>query len=322
MGSPAKLYPTWQKLILAFFLMVFPAESYAWGFYAHRQINRMAVFTLPKEIFGFYKNNIEYLSTHAVDPDKKRYIDKKEAPRHFIDLDRYGKYPYDSLPHKWMEAAARFGEDTLNANGTVPWQINIVYKRLVQAFRERDSVRILKLSAYLGHYVGDACVPLHTTRNYNGQLSGQTGIHAFWETSVPELLGDKYNYFIGKARYVDSIAALGWKIVLESNNALDSVLNYEKQLSEGYPEDRKYTFAIRSGQTIKTYSPEYISNYNIMLNGQAERRLRMAIYYTGCLWMSAWIDAGQPDLRKPMAQTSEEDEKVLEDGVMIGRKEE
>jgi len=43
-----------------------------WGFYGHKRINRVAIFTLPPEMFGFYKEHIEYLTEHAVDPDKRR----------------------------------------------------------------------------------------------------------------------------------------------------------------------------------------------------------------------------------------------------------
>ena len=61
-----------------------------WGFYAHREINRLAVFTMPSELAGFYKRNQIYVSTHAVDPDKRRYAASLEGPRHYIDMERFG----------------------------------------------------------------------------------------------------------------------------------------------------------------------------------------------------------------------------------------
>ena len=66
------------------------------------------------------------------------------------------------------------------------------------AFIEKDSDKILKYSADLGHYIADAYVPLHTTENYNGQLTGQKGIHAFWESRLPELFSEDYNYLVDK----------------------------------------------------------------------------------------------------------------------------
>ena len=48
-----------------------------WGFFAHRKINHLAVFTIPdSELFHFYKFHIDFISDHAVDPDKRRYAVK------------------------------------------------------------------------------------------------------------------------------------------------------------------------------------------------------------------------------------------------------
>ena len=173
-----------KKLLIMLSVIVWFTCS-SWGFFAHQDINRKAVFILPYDMIRFYKNNILYITEHAVDADKRRYSDSLEAPRHFIDADRYGKNPFDSIPEKWAEAEKKFTEKRLRENGIGPWQIERTYHSLVRAFKDRDSIRILRLSADLGHYVSDAHVPLHTTENYNGQLSDQTGIHGFWESRLP-----------------------------------------------------------------------------------------------------------------------------------------
>nr|MBP7514011.1 hypothetical protein [Flavobacteriales bacterium] len=157
-------------------------DAGAWGFYGHKRINRMACFTLPPQMFGFYKRHIDFISDHAVDPDRRRYANPDEAPRHYIDIDHYahnGSDPFAEVPRPWKQAVAKYTEDTLKAYGIVPWHIQVVYGRLVNAFQRGDVDRILYYSADLGHYVGDAHVPLHTTENYNGQLTNQHGIHAF-----------------------------------------------------------------------------------------------------------------------------------------------
>ena len=74
-----------------------------WGFFGHRRINRLAVFTLPPEMIGFYKKNIEYITEHAVDPDKRRYATRHEAVRHYIDIDHWGTFPFDNVPRSWPE---------------------------------------------------------------------------------------------------------------------------------------------------------------------------------------------------------------------------
>ena len=148
----------------------------SWGFWGHQRINRIAVFTLPPEMLTFYKENIDFITEHAVDPDKRRYAIAAEAPRHYIDLEFYGTPPYKNIPHYWNDAVAHYGEDTLNAHGIVPWYVNTMFYRLADAFKEKNKERILHLSADIGHYIADAHVPLHCTHNYNGQLTNQVGI--------------------------------------------------------------------------------------------------------------------------------------------------
>lgn len=276
-----------------------PSENAeAWGFYGHKRINRMAVFTLPPEMIGFYKKHIEYITEHAVDPDKRRYSIPEEAPRHYIDIDHYGPTAFDSMPKFWKKAVAKYSEDTLNAYGIVPWWIDVMTYRLADAFRQGDVDRILRLSAELGHYVGDAHVPLHTTENYNGQLTNQHGIHGFWESRVPEVYGEQYDYFVGRAFYVESVINTSWDIVKASHAQVDSVLQLEAALTKSTPSDRKYAFEQRGNVTIKTYSQEFTSAYNRALNGMVERRMRASILMVGSLWYTAWINAGQPDLSK------------------------
>jgi hypothetical protein len=110
-----------------------------------------------------------------VDPDKRRYAVAEEAPRHYIDIDNYGQYPYKELPRKWEDAVAKFSEDTLQANGIVPWWIQTMQQRLTNAFKEKNKAKILKLAAELGHYIADSHVPLHASSNHDGQFTSQKG---------------------------------------------------------------------------------------------------------------------------------------------------
>jgi hypothetical protein len=142
-----------------------------WGFFAHQRINRLAVFILPPEMIGFYKANIQYIMEASVNPDRRRFSVVDEAPRHYIDLDHYGDSALYKMPSYWQEAVEKYSEDTLKAYGIVPWHIQRMYFSLRDAFLLRDAQRILKISAELGHYIADAHVPLHTTENYNGQLT-------------------------------------------------------------------------------------------------------------------------------------------------------
>ena len=281
------------------FIFFLPKESAkSWGFYGHKRINRMAVFTLPPEMVTFYKKHIEFVTNHAVDPDKRRYGVEGEAPRHYIDIDHYGEHAFDSVPKFWKAAIAKYTEDTLMAYGIVPWQIEKHYYKLLNAFKDENLDRILNYSADLGHYIADAHVPLHTTENYNGQLTGQRGIHGFWESRIPELKAEDYDYFVGRAKYVESPLKSAWKVVYDSHMAVDSVLKFEAILNKEFPQDQKYAFENRGNLMLKVYSLEYTNRYDLKIKGQVERRMRESIIMVGSLWYTAWVNAGKPNLEK------------------------
>lgn len=267
-----------------------------WGFYAHRQINRLAVFTLPPEMIGFYKHNIQYITEAAVNPDRRRYAVVDEAARHYIDLDHYGDSALRTMPRFWKDAVVKYSEDTLKKYGIVPWHINTMYYRLRDALMVKDPAKILSLSADLGHYIADAHVPLHTTENYNGQLTGQEGIHGFWESRLPELFATNYDFFTGKAEYISNPQLEAWKAVEGSAVHLDSVLLLEKRLTKKFGE-KKFSFETKGRQTVKVYSVEFSTAYHHALAGMVEKRMRDAIKMTGDFWYTAWVDAGQPDLK-------------------------
>ena len=234
----------------------------------------------------------------SVKPDERRYAVPDEAPRHFIDIDHYGEFPFTNLPRKWEDAVKVYTEDTLKEYGIVPWHIQVMTWKLTDAFKRRDADAIVRLSADLGHYVADASVPLHTTENYNGQMTGQKGIHGFWESRLPELFGENYDYFIGPAEYLKDPLSEAWETVLESHLALDSVLTFERKLTQAFPDDKKYGFENRNQVLTRSYSYEFSKAYHEMLKGQVERRMRAAIYRVGCFWMTAWVNAGQPNLNE------------------------
>lgn len=376
---------------LAVFLLsaaTLPAPD--WGFFGHRRINRLAVFTLDYEMMPFFRANIEWLTEHAVDPDKRRYAAKHEAVRHYIDIDHWGKSEsFDFVPRRWTDALLWKGElqliggedtlswtvdtiiqadpdylfdrdsrvllrstaggsvevqldayrefwvqqvlpsyyeddillapaaleaigfpatrgatslrvvDHLSEYGILPWHLEQMHYRITKAFESEDPDRILRMCAEMGHYVGDAHVPLHTTENYNGQMTGQTGIHGFWESRIPELFADNtYDYFVGKAEYIENPRDYYWDIVLKSHSLVDSVLRTERRLRLEFPIDQQMVFDERSGRTIKTQSAEFAAAWDKAMQGMVEERFRASILSIGSVWYSCWVDAGQPDLNK------------------------
>jgi len=286
-----------KTCVLVAICLLLSERVMCWGFYGHRTINNMAVFLLPPEMLALFKPNIDFLTEHAVDPDKRRYMITAEGPRHYIDMDHYGTYPFPELPRQYRKAVEKFGADSLQAHGVGPWWLQTMIGRLTEAFRLRDKNRILKLAAETGHYMADLHVPLHTSSNHNGQFTNQSGIHGFWESRIPELLAvDEWDFWIGRAAYIPDPLAFTWARVLESAAATDSVLKFEKQLTLKFRSDRKYSFESRNGKTIRQYSTAFSIAYDRKLNGMIERRMRQAIFAVASIWYTCWVNAGQPDL--------------------------
>lgn len=263
-----------------------------WGFFGHRKINLLAIYTLPPALHLFYRRHQRELQELAVLPDSRRYILDEEAARHYIDLDKYdiNQISFSS----WEQVLHTTPEDSLKKHGIVPWHIPIVYQRLVNAFIKKDTLLIIRLSAELGHYVADAHVPLHTTSNYDGQKTEQVGLHSFWESRIPEILDKRLDLFSGPATYHDNVQLASWSWVLASHKELNKLFQMAAQVSSEIKESEKYSFEQKGQVLIKTPSLKYSLAYHKALNHQIESRFSSAVQHVGDLWYSAWLVAGQP----------------------------
>lgn len=284
-----------KTLLLSLLLLFASTYVHAWGFKAHKHINRCAVFTLPPALFTFYKHYIGYITEQAVNPDKRRYVVEGEESKHFIDLDHYETPPQD-FPRDWDKAIAQYSAETIQTHGILPWNICTVKRMLTHAFKTKSLERILKLSADLGHYIADANVPLHTSKNYDGQLTGQEGIHGLWESRLPELFQEQYDCFVGEATYVASPLHRVWEAVLQAHQLVDRVLTLEKELGKTSLKFHKFSYEKKGTTLGKVYSKDYATAYHESLEGQVEEQMRASIKMVGDFWFTCWVDAGKPNL--------------------------
>ncbi len=285
------LFTRWVILIFC----AYSTSANAWGFEPHRRINQQACLLLPAPLFEFYRLHIPYMMAHATDPDMRRYIDTLEAGRHFIDMEHYTS-SMDSLPFNYLDAEKQFGTTHLHQEGNLPWNIVRNVYLLKKAFGEKNIPFILKISADLGHYVADAHVPLHTTENYNGQLSGQKGIHGLWETQVPELFMDTLLVEIPDFTFNENWILTIWECIQASHNLLPEVFSAEMQVRETLSSSKWHSFNQRKNKVEKTYSPEYRELYHRNLHGMVESRFRSASQLLSQLIFTAWVLAGEPEL--------------------------
>ncbi len=285
-----------MKYLLCCLIVYQQAYAYIpWGFYAHKKINKQAIFTLPSPLIGLYKRHISEVERFAVLPDQRRHSLDQEAARHYIDLDRYNKEHIKYMT--WENATNYYSDDSLQKHGIVPWNILSYYKQLKYAFIEKDTMRIIKLSAELGHYVADAHVPLHTTSNYDGQQTNQVGIHSFWESKIPEQIQDQLDDWSGPAEYIPNVLRAAWDWIFESHSLLASVFTGEKLINERMPDSKKYRHGQKGLNLEKMYTEQYVEAYHKQLDNQVERRYQASIKHIGDLWYSAWLEAGEPDFK-------------------------
>jgi S1/P1 Nuclease len=249
-----------------------------WGEKGHETTNRLAVGAVPSPLQAFYEAHADAIEQHAMDPDHAKEVDPAERPRHVIDLDRYGPYPFTVLPEEYDAAVQKFGEQTVVRRGIVPWQIERTYDLLVGAFRQGSPPEIVKHSAWLGHYVGDAHVPFHTTANYDGQLTGQKGLHSYFESKM-------VNAYVspGEVRPPPGtpITArphlLAFRWVRESYTYVRPLLDAD---------------AANGGQT----GHRNLAGFAQTAKPIAIDRLTKGASRTASLWYSAWREAGLPAL--------------------------
>lgn len=275
--------------------------AFAWGRWGHKHISRSAVFALPKPMQSFYYNHIDFITESAVIPDLRRALinDKNEPPRHFIDVENF-KIPVSELPTDPKKAFEKYDSSFLKKNGYLPWYIEELTGKLTNAFKKKDKSEILFLSSELSHYIADAHMPLHTSANYNGQFTGQKGVHSLWESALPEIFGSTYNFKTQPAKYIKNIPEETFKMVEESHSLVDTLLAKEMEVRNRFTKENMYK-RDSAGNVVMFYSSpvfsyEYEKQFNQALGGMVEHQLRLSIYEVASYWYTAWVNGGSPNL--------------------------
>ena len=298
------LLPLLAALILA------SGTAGAWGFFGHRTITQVAVYELPANMQAFYYRNMAEVVRLCTAPDERRNDDPAEAPRHFIDMDHYSEIdPFGKMPRQYDKAVEKFTADTLKKYGTVPWAILDAKEALTEAFHARDSAAIIKYSAELSHYVGDAFVPLHTTINYDGQLTDQKGLHSLWESQLPERFINEYKLDGEPAKYIKDPLSAVWATLAQSYGFLGETFDRASRIEKTMKPEVRYTFAHKYGKTSRRFSDAFGDQYHKAVGGMVNFRLKGAPTLVASLWLTAWQDGGKPDLNALMHHKLSKEEK-------------
>jgi hypothetical protein len=261
-------------------VVLFSLSAGGWGANAHRVINRTTVRHLPGQMMLFIQDSLLF-ETHSVDADNRRVSGDTsmfaEAPRHFIDIDDYPNF--HNLPRTLDSVIVMYGWERAKNNGTVPWATIWNYDSLVAQLRRSDWTTAKLTASDLGHYVGDAHQPLHVTKNYDGQLSGNSGIHSRYESTMLSstyylsalyIVPDSVRYIADRINYV-------FDYLFHSNSVIDTIFHGDT-----------YGKAASGGAYNSTYYAELWNHTRVMTLDQMQRGTKAL----ASLWYSAWVDAG------------------------------
>lgn len=269
-------------------LVAMPVRPDAWGLDVHRFITDKAIDLLPDAIRPFYQKHRAFIVERSVDPDLWRVAGfEEEPPRHFVDLDAYGKPPFTGLPRDYDRAVERYGVEFVRRNGTLPWRAAEVHGQLRRAFEEQtkggrgytlDNIRFH--SAVLAHYVEDGHVPFHAVLNYDGQLTGQHGIHSRWESELVMRTVKDLRLAPPPVVPVTDVRTFMWQVLEESFPHAETILASDKRAVVG----REF------------YDDGYFAMLDADTRPIVEARLSAAISAVAGAIAGAWEAGGKPAL--------------------------
>jgi hypothetical protein len=276
-------------MVLAAIAMPRPAA--AWSLDVHRFIMARAIPLLPAEIRPFFEKYQAQIVEHAIDPDLWRTAGwEQEPPRHFLDMDAYGPYPFKDLPREYDAAVQRYGREFVEKNGLLPWRTGEVYGKLVEAFAQkgfysRENIKFF--SSIAAHYVGDAHVPFHAALNYDGQLTQQWGIHSRFESELFDRYKSQLTIAPKPIAPVANARDFMFEALLASFPLVQPILDADKAAVQGR----------------ELYDDVYFGAFYEKVRPTLEQRLSDAITGIASVITAAWVEAGKPALPLEAAST-------------------
>jgi hypothetical protein len=261
-------------------MLLLAAPLSAWGGKGHRTVSSLALKSLSAEPRAWFTGREDVVFDHASDPDHWRQ-DRKEGPRHYLDVEAYGGA--DKVPHSLEEAAKVAGGDYYR-EGVVPWIIQDRWKDLVDAFKSGDTEKVAFATAIMGHYIADIHVPLHTTKDHDGQSTGQKGVHSRWETGLVERYFQEDAIKVIPAKADPRFLERPWEWLRESNALVPQLLEDDRAA------DRTTPLGDRGKQRSTAYWMILWAKQGPVVNQQLQR----AGQHLGDAILNAWIQAGRP----------------------------
>ncbi len=265
-------------LILAFFSV----SAFGWGQDGHKIINQSFTIHYPIDSLWFSRFT-QYYAAHASDADNRKSADPSESPRHFIDIDYYPEFHSTWFPHDLDSLIAKYGSATVNLHGVLPWAIKSDYDSLVTFLRKGDTTNANRVIADLGHYIGDACQPLHCTENYD-----RNGVHSRYESTMLHDNLSQISITPDTAQYIPNVLDFAFDVIYNSNSKFQMIFNADDSAK-----------SVAGNTTSSVYYQLMWSQLGSMTIGQ----LQKASVSLASLVYSAWVDAGFPPITTSVVET-------------------
>jgi hypothetical protein len=281
---------TTHRIIAAFLVAgvvaLTPRPAFAWGKLAHQYIMGRAIDLLPPELKPLFEEHRVELIVRVIDPDTWRLLGWEEDPNHFFDfgVKEYGPFPFTAVPRDYGAALEKFGPEVLERNGRLPWRLAEIHGRLRRAFEDfRGSSpyavsNSVLFAAVAAHYVQDAHQPLHAIDNYDGQLTGQRGVHSRFERDLFERFQSRLRITPAAPKPMLNARDEAFETLLASYQQVEAILKADKDAAAGR----------------EMYDDAYFERFLAGAQPVMERRLAEAISATAGMIIGAWEQAGKP----------------------------
>ena len=266
-----------QKKVVLPFILLFSFFFLGWGHLGHHIISYNTILSALPEM-SFFEYWADSLAAHASDADIRKYFDPNEGPKHYIDIDNYPEFlSTGTIPQSFDSVVAIHGYSFVIDQGILPWAILWVADSLQTAFENNDWNRAMLLASDLGHYIADAHMPLHITKNYNGQITNQTGVHSRYESNLVEDFQNQIQYDGDSLQYINNLPDYIFNMLYENYQYVDSVL---------------YADAIAKAYAGNTQDTAYYNKFWEIAKNFTIRLFKNASYRITCVIYTAWINAG------------------------------
>jgi len=246
------------------------APAAGWWTQVHSFISENSIAHLPQPLRGFFEENVSAVSALAA---------QEPSGAHYINMDVYPEFFAGTFPRDIDDLISIYGVSFVNRYGKGPWTftdfVETLTTKMASATDEQDWLNLLPIAVAQAHYIQDLHNPLHLTLNFNGQLTGNSGIHARYEGQMIVRQLNEFTFVQTDAVYLPSVIDFVFDGI-DSRYPLVANILAADDLHSGLPTEEYYAEMWND-----------TGAFTQVLFQQASEAVANS-------WYTAWINAGSP----------------------------